>query len=125
MKLFKTFKPVNYIKYQGRKSNLMNHLTAGLTKSDVMHVKNSLCDKKKTHVYCYTDNGKLIVRLFNMVKHNRRIERMTHGKNIVHHLYWEVWVYDVPAHLLFDMNLRAVQGDRNFKIIDLDDIKNC
>lgn len=107
MKLYTEIKPNQKFDYIGNKKDLMKHVLSGLT-----YVNNPYIEG---YVFKHTDK-KYYIRVFNFIKHNRKVERYA---NRIIPAYWELYIYDIPFDVAVSMNIKFVQCDRNFKIVNL------
>lgn len=57
------------------------------------------------------------VRVYNLIKHNRKTQHDRDGNTIIiKPMYWEAFVYDIPLDVLDFMGLSIVQKERNFRV---------
>lgn len=62
------------------------------------------------------------VRVFNLIKHNRKsirtIDKKGNKRVTIKPMYWEAFVYDIPLSFFEISGLSIIQEKRNFRIFD-------
>lgn len=106
MRIFKSFKP--------------QHLQLYKNKHDVVKLITSGCNYVETPTvegYTYMNQyGQICVRAFNLIKHNRKVEKLNDGQYKISKMYWDVYIYDIPVDIFVYLNLNFKQQNRNFII---------
>lgn len=114
MKIYTTFKPTLTLSSPVNKQTMLKAILAGTCPSTYNNVING---------HMHFVNGVLCVRLYNLIKHNRKVKRLGGGlytkngnKHIKMPAYWEAYVYDIPVTIIETLNLKVIQNNRNFTI---------
>lgn len=103
-------KPI-YYKVQGTKSSIMERITS-------YHCRTFGSSNGINYdgYVSWRDKEKRYVRVFNLIKHNRKVERYcNNSKCRIKPMYWEAFVYDIPIELLEITGCNVSQYNRNFK----------
>lgn len=106
--------PVNikptYYKVQGTKSSIMKRITS-------YHCRTFGCSNGINYdgYVSWRDKEKRYIRVFKLIKHNRKVEGHRDGSKKIKPMYWEAFVYDIPIKLLEITGCNVSQSSKNFK----------
>ena len=91
------------------KKNIVEKITIGYT--PIYQIYNGV------RINAYYRNHTKSVRVYNLIKHNRKTQHDKDGNTIIiKPMYWEAFVYDIPLNVLDFTHLSIEQKERNFRL---------